>query len=67
VLSQAIAAEFFQAIPGRNPKIVERFCRVDGDELAEHDAPEICREPPDGLASEQAFGIAVAEGLDHRL
>jgi hypothetical protein len=67
VLSLAIATEFFQAIPGRHSQIVECFGRVNGDELAEHDAPEVCRKPPDGLASEQAFGIAIAEGLDHQL
>ena len=61
VLPLAIAAEFLEAIPGRHPKIIERFRRVDSNEFTEHDASEICREPPDGLASEQAFGIAIAE------
>lgn len=67
VLPLAIAAELLQAIPGRHPEILERFRRVDSNELPEHDAPKVCWEPPDGLESEQAFGIAIAEGLDHQL
>ena len=67
VLPLAITAEFLQAIPGRHPEILERFRSVDSHELAEHDAPEVCWEPSDRLASEQAFGIAIAEGLDHQL
>jgi hypothetical protein len=45
---------------------VERFRRVDGDELTEHDAPEIRREPPDRFSGKQPFGVAIAEGLDHQ-
>jgi hypothetical protein len=67
VLPLSIAAKFLQPIARRHPQVVERFRRVDGDELTKHDAAEISREPPDRLSREQPFGIAIAEGLDHPL
>jgi hypothetical protein len=66
VLPLSIAAKFLQPIARRHPQLVERFRRVDGDELTEHDAPEIRREPPDRFSGKQPLGVAIAEGLDHQ-
>ena len=66
VLPLSIAAKFLQSIARRHPQFLERFRRVDGDELTEHDAPEISREPPHRLSRKQPFGVAIAERLDHQ-
>jgi len=67
VLPGAIAAQFFQAIAGRDAKVVECLRGVDRDELAEHHPPQLGRVPANRLAGEEAFRVAVAEALDHRI
>lgn len=39
VLPSAIATQFFQAVAGRDAKVVECLRRVDRDKLAEHRPP----------------------------
>jgi len=67
VLPGSIAAQFLEAVSGRDAKIVESLRRVDRDELAKHRPPQLGREPANWLAGEEAFGVPVAKALDHRL
>jgi hypothetical protein len=67
VLPLSIAAKFLQPIARRTPQLVERFRSVDGNQLTEHNASELSREPPRRLSCKQPFGVAIAEGLDHQL
>ena len=66
VLAGSITAELFQPVAGRDAKVVERFGRVDRDELAKHDPAVLGGVAPNGFAAEEAFGVAIAEALDHR-
>ena len=66
VLAGSIAAQLLQAIARRDAEVVERFRRVDSDELPEHDPAQLSRVPPHRIAGEEAFGVAVAEAPDHR-
>jgi hypothetical protein len=66
VLPGAIAAQFLEAVAGRDAEVVECLGRVDRDEFAEHCPPQLGRVPADRLAAKEAFGVAVAEALDHR-
>ena len=67
VLPLPVTTELLQTIPWRNPEILKCFRRVYSYEFAKHHAPQIGRESPDGLSGKQALGIAIPEGLDHRL
>lgn len=66
VLPGAIATQFLQAVAGRDAKIVGRLRRVDRDELAEHRPSQLGWIPADRLAGKEAFGVTIAEALDHR-
>lgn len=66
VLAGAVAAQLLQTITRWDAEVIECFRRVDRDELAEHDPAQLCRVPPNGIAGKEAFGVAVAEALDHR-
>lgn len=65
MLPGATAFELLESIPGRHPKIIQRFSRVHGDQFAQHRSQEVGGIAPNALALEQGFGIPVGEALDH--
>ena len=65
VPADAIAFQFLKAVPRRHAEVVERLGGIDGDQLPQHDPPELRWIPPHRLAAEQARGILIAKALDH--
>ena len=65
VLASAISFQLLETIAWWNPEVIERFCGVNGDKLAEHDAQELGGKATDDLALEEGFGVPVGEALDH--
>lgn len=66
VLAGAVAAQLLQTVARWDAEVVERFRRVDRDELPEHDPAQLGRVPTDRIAGKEAFGVVVAEALDHQ-
>lgn len=65
VLPGAPADELLEPVPRRHAEFVEPDRRVQHAEFPEHDAAEVGREAPDGLALPEALGVAVGEAADH--
>jgi hypothetical protein len=65
VLPGAIAFELLEPVSGRHPQIVQRFSRVQSDQLAQHRSQEVGGIASHALTPEQGFGVPVGESLDH--
>jgi hypothetical protein len=65
VLPRPITAEFLEAVARRCHEVIERFRRVEQDQLSQHDALKCARVPLDPLTAEQTRRVAIRATLDH--
>ncbi len=65
MLPDTIALEGMKPIPRGNPKVRTLCGRVDRVQLAEGSADDTRRDLSNGTHTEEFFGRAVGEGLDH--
>src|SRR5579872_5950537 len=65
VLTVAIAAQFFQAIPRRHAQVVERLCCVQQQQLAQSRSLYGTRDLFDRLPAEEPFGFLVTKTPNH--
>ena len=65
MLSSPVPRKLFEAIPWRNPEIIERLRSVQDDELTKRDSLNILRQSLGELSVPDALCLFVSEGLDH--
>jgi hypothetical protein len=66
MLASPIAVQPLQSVAWRDAEIAEALGGVQRHELPQHDALEVSRKSSHALAREEALGIAVGKGRDHR-
>lgn len=66
-LPASIPFKFFEAIARRNPQIVKRIGRVQGNQFSEHRPKQIRRKSSYGLSTKEPVCIAIGEALYHNL
>ena len=65
VLTAPAALELLQPVTGWDTQVFERFCRVQGDQLSQHDVKQVGWKPPHWLTVKQTLSVTIAEVLDH--